>query len=162
MTQGTKSFLFGCHQFFLHPLWVFIAWRKHFGRYPKFWEAVCILIHDVGIVGRQYLEPGGKKGHWKEGAYWALQLFGYKGLSLCAGHTRESRSPRSDLFWADKKSWLVAPRWWLWSNYYLERFGNGSVSRPPEWREMVRRNLERENPKSSHELFETEWLSKEA
>jgi len=146
MTEGTKSFLVGCHQFLLHPLWVLMAWRLRFKKWPAWWQVICIFLHDVGICGRNYLfDPEAKKGHWELGAQWSAELVwkltsieekarllsvGWtRAYSLCAGHSpSDSGFPRSDLFWADKMSWLVAPMWWLWWNYWVERF----VTRPEE------------------------------
>lgn len=170
MTEGTKSYLFGCHQFFFHPLWVLLAWRKHFGRWPAWWQVICIFLHDIGICGRNYLS-GSKDGHWRLGAKWSAKIVWWltpqrekEGLAesswrraflLCAGHTTESRYfPKSDLFWADKKSWLVAPLWWLWWNFWIEGFGTKyGVTAPQEWRQMVRANLATVEPKGSHQLF---------
>ena len=155
MTEGTKSYLIGCHQFFLHPLWVIVAWRKVHGCYPRFWELICIFIHGIGVCGRQYLSvSGAKRGHWERGAVWAYKLFGYMGYALCAGHTSESGEFRSLLSLADKYSWLVAPMWWLRSNYRLENF---KVANPVEWKAVVAQALEKEAHFSCHELYERKF-----
>jgi hypothetical protein len=49
MTEGTRSYLIGCHGFFFHPLWVIVAWRKVYGSYPKFWQIVCIFLLSFGL-----------------------------------------------------------------------------------------------------------------
>lgn len=149
MTEGTKSYLFGCHHFFFHPLWVMIAWIKHFKCLPRWWEFVCIILHDIGIYGKNYLS-GDKSGHWVRGAVIADKLFGLKGFMLIAGHTTESRFPKSKLFRADKESWLIAPKLWMWWNHFLEDFG--SIN-PTKWRGLVKENLNRRHPKDSHQLF---------
>jgi hypothetical protein len=132
------------------------AWRKIFGSYPKLWELFCIFLHDIGICGRQYLSvKGAKNGHWLAGAKIAGYLFGQKGAWLCAGHTSESNFPQSKLFLADKYSWLVAPEWWLWSNFYLEKF-EGSISNPVEWKKIIADNLKKNHHFSSHDLYEKE------
>jgi len=89
ISQGTKSYLFGCHQFLLHPLFVAVAWKKYHGKMPRWKELICILIHDIGVIGRQYLEPGKKDGHWYRGARLAVILFSTTEYQLCAGHTGE-------------------------------------------------------------------------
>ena len=38
MKVGTRSLLFGSHQFMLHPLFVAIAWRRLYGRWPHGWR----------------------------------------------------------------------------------------------------------------------------
>ena len=156
MTEGTRSYLFGCHHFFFHPLWVLMAWRRHFGRWPLGWQITCIFLHDIGICGRNYLSNDmAKDGHWKLGADLAFKLFGPKGRSFCAGHTPESESEgyqKSDLFIADKGSWLVAPMWWLQWNHWAEGFRKYGIVSPREWREIVRKNLMQEQPYGNHEL----------
>lgn len=161
MTEGTKSYLVGCHQFFLHPLWVLMAWHLEYESWPKWWEIICIFLHDIGICGRQYLSDDmAKKGHWEVGAararfmIWRLSKNTFKGLrafDLCAGHCpEESRYPESKLSRADKRSWLVAPMWWLWWGYWVEGFEG---TPPPEWKRMVAENLKREKPLGNHELY---------
>jgi hypothetical protein len=134
------------------------AWRWWFGAWPKFWQIVCICIHDVGLYGRQYLsDRHAKQGHWELGAWWAYRLFGRKGYEFCAGHTPESGEPRSDLWFADKASWLVAPLWWLWVNYYLDVSRNGKhVSNPYQFRLWIARNLVAQNHFGAHQLYLSE------
>jgi len=159
MTEGTKSYLIGCHQFFLHPLWVLLAWRIHFKRWPKLWQIICIVLHDIGICGRDYLS-GDKNGHWELGAKIAQGFFlrlGFPSLAwkswwFCAGHTTEPGLPRSDLFWADKISNLVRPRWWGWLSYWIEDF-NSEAAKPPEWERIVKENLKKANPLNGHDLY---------
>jgi len=160
MTEGTKSYLIGCHQFFFHPLWVLIAWRLEYKSWPKWWEIICIFLHDIGICGRQYLsDDEAKKGHWKLGANLTygivLRYFrNTKAISaylLCAGHCpEESGFPESKLFRPDKRSYLVAPMWWLWWNYWTEKF---KVTKPREWKKAVAENLKREKPLGNHQLY---------
>jgi hypothetical protein len=160
MTEGTKSYLIGCHSFIMHPLMVLKAWKWWFGKYPKLWQIVCIFLHDIGICGRQYISDNDAKfGHWELGARLAGYLFGLKGSLFCAGHTPEFSGPRSDLWYADKASWLVAPLWWLWSNYRLEGF---QVSHPLQWQIIIAKNLLAENHFSSHQIFIDEIKDKVA
>ncbi len=165
MTEGTKSYLIGCHQFLLHPLWVLLAWRLEYKSWPKWWELICIFLHDIGICGRQYLsDDTAKKGHWYLGAHLAsdfiwmlnrrsfLHIDAYK---FCAGHSSTSVFAKSKLWRADKRSWLVAPMWWLWWNYWIEWSGKKGlgVTKPPLWKKIVAENLRKRNPKGSHELY---------
>ena len=164
MTEGTKSYLIGCHQFFLHPLFVLLAWRLEYESWPKWWQTICIFLHDVGICGRQYLsDDKAKVGHWNKGAEWAFYI-GYllkrnniSALTMyyfCAGHTQESHFSESRLARADKRSWLVAPMWWLWWNYWVEWSGKGiGVTPPPKWRKLVAKNLKQKNPIGNHQLY---------
>ena len=119
MTQGTISVLVGCHSP-VHSLLVLLAWRKLYKRWPRWWQVICIFLHDIGHIGKQYLDNWDeKKEHWKLGAKIAGCFFGDKGYDFTAGHC--SSSPvLSDLRRADKYSWLIAPYWWLWSNTVFE------------------------------------------
>ena len=127
MTEGTRSYIFGCHNFLIHPFFVFMAWRLEYQAFPKWWELICILLHDIGVCGRQYLsDDKAKIGHWERGAQLASDLVerltrdmskGNLAYNICAGHTHESGFPLSKLYRADKRSWIVAPTLWLWSNY---------------------------------------------
>ena len=164
MTEGTKSYLIGCHQFLLHPLWVLLAWRLEYKSWPKWWEIICILLHDIGICGRQYLsDDGAKRGHWTKGAELSENivdkftdnlLLPIEAHFMCGGHTEESGYKKSKLARADKRSWLVAPMWWLWCNYWVEWSGKRiGVTPPPLWKKLVAENLKRKNPIDSHELY---------
>lgn len=160
MTEGTKSYLIGCHQFFFHPLWVLLAWRLEYKSWPKWWEIVCIFLHDVGICGRQYLgDDEIKMGHWIRGARLSAKIiakFPHKFLGphlafeFCAGHCpEESNYPESKLFRPDKSSPLMAPMWWLWWNYWIEGF----VATPRLWKKLVAENLRSRSPIGNHELY---------
>ena len=152
MTEGTKSYLFGCHQFLMHPIIVVIAWKKLFGYMPKFWELICILLHDIGHIGKQYLSDyEQKKIHWVLGARIANKLFGFKAYILIAGHTKQSGYPRGNLFYADKYSWVIAPIWWLRLTEKVEKFDQ---LRPfGTWRKLVKENWENNCPKGNHEIY---------
>lgn len=155
MKEGTKSYLIGVHQFFLHPLWVLLAWRLEYGAWPKVWEIICIFLHDVGIIGKDYLSNDeSKKTHWVRGAMIAERFFGWKGVTLIAGHTKDSKLPESKLRRPDKRSWLVCPIWFEWWNYWVEWHGTGlKATKPPVWRRLVADNLKKESMLDSHELY---------
>lgn len=156
MTEGTKSYLFGCHQFFMHPFQVIRAWRKLYGKYPKLWQLVCIFLHDIGHLGKDYLSDyEQKKSHWKMGAKIAHRLFGHKGLIFISGHTTQSSRGmsgyRSKLFWADKYSWLIAPRWWLKLNDRVEGFNKDRNL--DDWLKNIRANWLLGCPFGSHHFY---------
>ena len=173
MKEGTKSYLIGCHQFLLHPLWVLLAWRLEYKKWPRWWEIICIFLHDVGICGRQYLsDDNAKKGHWRKGAEWSRYVMyrftrnrspwiengrarWHNAFDFCGGHCpEESNYTVSKLSRADKRSWLVAPMWWLWWNYWVEWNSKGlKVTPPPIWKKLVAENLRRVRPLESHELY---------
>lgn len=61
MRIGTKSLLFGCHQFVLHPVMVGLAWWRLYGR-PTLPEAVAIVIHDWGYWNQPNMDgPEGEE-----------------------------------------------------------------------------------------------------
>ncbi len=85
MQQGTVSVLFGCHSP-IHSVVVLVAWHKLYHRWPKFWQIVCIFIHDIGHWGTMYLDnPEEKERHSVLGAEVARNLFGDKGYEFCLG-----------------------------------------------------------------------------
>ena len=73
MKVGTKSLLFGVHCFFIHPLWVALAWWKLYGfpLDPRLW--VAFIAHDWGYWGSPEMDGptgdlhpyvGAKIMHW--------------------------------------------------------------------------------------------------
>lgn len=170
MKEGTKSVLFGCHNPLMHGIWVLMAWRLEYKSWPKWWELIGIFLHDIGVWERQYLsDDKAKIGHWKKGAalsYTFVWYFskkdiyqtshtGWKAFSFVAGHCpEESKYQESKLARADKRSWVVAPMWWLWCNYFVEWHNSShKVTPPPVWRKLVEENLKREKPFGNHELY---------
>jgi len=165
MSEGTKSYLFGCHHFILHPYSVLKAWRKEYKSWPTWWELICILLHDIGICGREYLSDGkAKRGHWEKGADLSFNVIlllaprrrqfylAYRAYIFCAGHCpSESDYTMSRLYRADKKSWLEAPMWWLRSNARIEKF----VISAEEWVAIVRKQLEHKgyNGDGAHSMY---------
>jgi len=157
MKEGTKSLLFGCHQFILHPIFVIIAWYKLGYGNPKFWELVCIFLHDIGHWQKDYLSDyKQKEQHWKLGAEIALRLFGLDGWWFIAGHTRQSgrnfdEKNKNKLFFADKYSWIIAPKCWLRLNDRIEGFDK---HRPIEdWLKKIEENFLLGCPKGSHQIY---------
>lgn len=106
----------------------------------------------MGIINKQYLS-GDKTGHWLLGAEIAYKLFGTKGYKLVAGHTNESGWPKSELFWADKKCWLIKPIFILKWNDFIEGFSKKGVVNPEKWRILVKQGLEQDNPIGGHALY---------
>lgn len=56
MKVGTKSVLFGVHQFLIHPLLLAIAWCKLYGFPwdPRLW--VAFFVHDLGYIGKPNMD----------------------------------------------------------------------------------------------------------
>lgn len=153
MKQGTRSVLFGSHSI-IHSLLVYISWVKLYCCLPSLWQAVCIVLHDVGHWGKNYSDNIEEKHqHWILGAKIAGKLFGKKGFDLIAGHDGYSSYPRSLLYKPDKYSWYIAPYWWLWLNNIIEpyiRFGMGNHEAVIEFCLWVKKNIESGEYRPTH------------
>ncbi len=120
MKKGTKSLLFGVHQFIWHPFTVWRAWRILYGSNPSWRECVCIVIHDWGYIGCENMDD--EKGELHP--YWAAnvagRLFGPAFYDLVLLHSRHLAKklgrPPSKLCWADKASMAFDPSW-----FYIPR-----------------------------------------
>ena len=115
MTIGTKTLLFGAHQFLLHPIFVAAAWCKLYGAPldPRLWMA--FFLHDVGYFGKENLDGPEGKTHPELGARLMTLLFGPKWGELSRYHSRSTarehgREP-SLLSYADKLATILVPRW---------------------------------------------------
>jgi len=138
MKIGTKSLLFGCHQFLWHPLTVALAYRKLFRRWPDAVGFLCIALHDVGYWGCADIDGPEGKLHPVVGAKWvgrivyrwrrmfcresklASQLYAAESAERCLLHSRsvamQTKMQPSDICWADKYVVCVEPEW-----FYLFR-----------------------------------------
>jgi hypothetical protein len=116
---GTKSILFGVHQFIWHPITVLIAWRKLYGQ-PNWKEFICIIIHDWGYWFCPNMDGPEGELHPIFAALLAHKWFGYQYHALCLYHSRHFarrfNAEPSKLCWADKLSILYDPEW-----FYLLR-----------------------------------------
>jgi hypothetical protein len=122
MQIGTKSLIFGAHQFLWHPIAVFLAWCKLYGL-PNWKELVCIVIHDWGYWGCSDIDGENGNHH----PYLAARIAGkylddnnywhgeYGKLCLCHSRycAKENFMEPSELCWADKLSVKYDP-WWLY------------------------------------------------
>lgn len=157
MRQGTVSILFGCHSI-LHSIFVLLAWRKLYNRWPEPWQVICIFLHDIGHWGTNYLDNlDEKKSHWRLGARISLNLFGLKGWKLVAGHCIYSGEPKSELYKPDKYAFLIAPKWWLYTNLIFEpkikRVGISRWKHLKMFQEEVKKSIETGIFKSNHDIY---------
>lgn len=128
---GTKSVLFGAHAFWFHPYVVWRAFRRLYGRQPIFWEAVAILVHDLGYWGKPNMdgpegethpEGGARIIHWlytklhRSKCEWAASHWACwtKYHSRYYAHLHNAKP--TELCWADKASIWFEPEW-----FYLFR-----------------------------------------
>jgi len=123
MRVGTKSVLFGVHQFIWHPATVFFAWRELYGKWPTFKEAVCIVVHDWGYWGCPNMDGPEGEMHPIYGALIASSICDkddHTYLDMVLFHSRHFADAAgalpSKLCWADKLSCKFDP-WW----FYLPR-----------------------------------------
>ncbi len=115
MKVGTKSLLFGTHQFILHPLFLALAWRKLYGAPldPRLW--IAFIVHDWGYFGMSNMDGDEGQRHPELGGRIMARLFGQEWGDFTRLHSRyyaklEGREP-SPLCAADKLVLLVTPRW---------------------------------------------------
>lgn len=179
MNVGTKSLLFGVHQFLWHPWTVARAWRFLHGRWPNFPEWVCIFCHDLGYwgcpnmdgdIGQRHPELGAKlagrimyhyarwRGHDEDNAEFFRELYIKFTLFHSRFYAKRAGRPVSELFMADKLSIAFEPRWW-----YLLRATMSSEIR--EYLANAPEHLALPNPLSKnqwHNWYERKvfsWLS---
>lgn len=164
MKQGTISVLIGCHSP-VHSYYVAKAWRQVYGCWPAMWELVCILVHDWGHWGKDYLDDvTAKARHYELGRHIGFRLFGCKGAYMCAGHCSTSGEPQSKLRRPDKESWLLAPQWWLaWCAFVepaLRRPGEGCWEHGRDWKRVVRSYLKENESNPDLPSLHTEYLKR--
>lgn len=122
MKIGTRSLLFGVHQFIWHPVTVYLAWVNLYGK-PTWKESICILVHDWGYFGKPDMDGEEGLKHPELGAWIVNKICGTEYQDLILGHSRSYAKVNgkeiSQLCWADKLSikydpwWLYLPRAWL-------------------------------------------------
>ncbi len=115
ITLGTKTLLFGVHQFFIHPLLVTIAWVRLYHSFPSWKEMFCILIHDLGYWGKPSLKDADGDTHPQLGANIAGKLLGPEWRDFILGHSsfyviRNGINP-SKLLAPDKYFHCMIPLW---------------------------------------------------
>ena len=114
MKVGTKSLLFGAHQFIIHPALVFIAWWKLYGFPwdPRLW--LTFIVHDWGYWGLSDMD--GEQGqHHQECGARIMRVFGDRWYFLGYLHSRHLCSRiglfPSRLCIADKYVIVIEPAW---------------------------------------------------
>lgn len=88
LSIGTKSILFGVHQFVIHPLLVGLAWRRVYGRKPALREWVSIVVHDIGYWGKSNMDGDEGLLHPELGSRVMMRLCGEKYRNLVRYHSR--------------------------------------------------------------------------
>ncbi|MBW7932471.1 MAG: hypothetical protein H3C62_02420, partial [Gemmatimonadaceae bacterium] len=131
MRIGTRSVLFGVHQFALHPLFIALGWYRAYGWRrvrlsaagtgsthlldPRLWLA--FVVHDLGYVGQPNMDGPEGETHPKLGAAVMRRLFGAAWGDFVLLHSRYYAKrlgrPVSPLAMADKWVIVLEP-WWLY------------------------------------------------
>jgi hypothetical protein len=114
MRIGTRSVLYGAHQFLIHPWFVFAAWWKLYGFPwdPRLW--VAFFVHDLGYLGKPNMDGPEGETHVELGAR-IMSIFGPGWADFCRYHSRfyakKDGRPFSRLCIADKLAICLTPRW---------------------------------------------------
>lgn len=118
MNIGTKSVLFGVHQFVIHPVLVLYAWFILHRRCPSLAELMAIITHDLGYLGMPNMDGPEGSGHPENAArFWRGRFgtFGDSVADLILGHSRfhakANNLPLSKLFRPDKLATAFYPIW---------------------------------------------------
>ncbi len=134
MKIGTKSLLFGAHQFILHPIFVAIAWWKLYGFPNKIQYWIAFIVHDWGYWGKPNMDGEEGEVHPEVGAIIMHKLFDKKakvkdcgrGRSIYTGemynwynftlyhsrfYAKLYNQPISQLCIADKYAFCIPPKW---------------------------------------------------
>lgn len=117
MKIGTKSVLFGAHQFIIHPIFVAIAWWRLYGLPldPRLW--LSFFLHDMGYIGMPNIDGPEGEQHPYFAARIMGRMFGSIWFDFCLFHSRfmakRHRKQFSRLCVADKLSVVLEP-WWLY------------------------------------------------
>lgn len=177
MNVGTKSILFGVHNFIWHPLTVLAAWIELYG-IPNWKELVCIFIHDLGYWGCPNMDGIEGEMHPIWAAEFARQYLDDFGKihatysNLCLFHSRSCakflNGEPSKLCWADKLSIKYDPMWFYLmrarlsgelTEYMKDAMSHGFIPQTfsrREWfawaRERGMRAGYTHNPKTAYEL----------
>lgn len=118
MRIGTRSILFGYHQFLLHPLFVLLAWLIIYRRWPQLHQLAAIVTHDLGYWGSSDMDgdygeehPGRAATWWRRwagefGERVAVEIEGHSGFYCKAHGVAESKLMR-----ADKLAISLYPMW---------------------------------------------------
>lgn len=118
MKIGTKSVLFGVHQFILHPIFVLRAWWICYESWPTWAEFCAIVTHDIGYYGMPNMDgPEGEEHPERVAAWWRREhgSFGNEVAAIVLGHSRfhaaKNGLPLSKLFRPDKLATALYPKW---------------------------------------------------
>jgi hypothetical protein len=117
MNVGTKSLLFGVHQFAWHPITLLLAWIELHKKFPSFKMMCAIVIHDWGYWGSPNMDGLEGELHPERSGKIALKLLGseyeYQVLYHSRHYAKIHGVEPSELCWVDKLSIKYDP-WWFY------------------------------------------------
>ena len=114
MKVGTRSILFGAHQFLIHPFFVAWGWIRLYGFPfdPRIW--IAFFVHDLGYFGKSSMEGDEGERHVRFGAR-VMSVFGKKWKEFSLYHSRyfskRDGAKPSRLCFADKMAIVLFPHW---------------------------------------------------
>ncbi len=126
MRMGSKSLLFGAHQFLIHPLFLSVAWIKLYGvgrqvdpyvstglYDPRLWLA--FLAHDLGYWQCRMIDDAEGEKHVEFAHNLFVRLGQPDFAKFCLYHSRfrarQDNQPYSKLCVADKLAVTLEPYW---------------------------------------------------
>jgi hypothetical protein len=139
---GTRSILFGAHAFWLHWIFVSIAWTKLYGFPfdPRLW--CCFFLHDLGYWSKPNMDGPEGETHPELGAKIMTFLFGKEWGDFTLFHSRyyakRKGAAPSKLCFADKLSFVYTPKWIYipmvtWTGEIDEYLQNAQKSDSEHW-----------------------------
>jgi len=115
MRVGTKSVLFGAHQFILHPIALAVAWTMLYGLPRDFRLLMAFVVHDWGYIGLGNMDGEEGERHPVRGAAIMRLYFGKVWGDFTLYHSRfyarRRNRPYSRLAVADKLASTNMPAW---------------------------------------------------
>jgi hypothetical protein len=115
MKVGTKSLLFGVHQFLLHPIAVLIVWTRLYGIPRDYRIYIAAIVHDWGYWGSPNIDGIEGKMHPELGGKIMDRLFGPQWGDFTRYHSRSyaqmMEAHPSRLCLVDKRASVLLPAW---------------------------------------------------
>jgi hypothetical protein len=115
---GPRSVLFGAHQFIIHPVCVYLAWRKLYSRHTLSTPLLLsFIVHDWGYLGQWCRNMDGPEGerHVEMGGKIMSRLYGPGWGNFTMRHSRfycrQHNMTPSALCYADKLATSMMPEW---------------------------------------------------
>lgn len=149
MKVGTKSLLFGGHQFIIHPIMVLLAWIRLYG-FPKDYRIIiAMIVHDWGYWDKPNIDGKEGKLHPWEGANLMYCLFKRGWWSkFTLYHSRytafRNREKPSRLCYADKLAFCYEIKWFFLLRITLSKeikefLQIDNIKSKQEWFNLVRK-----------------------